>query len=384
MKLVMSAIVALLCARSGGVQAQTPPRDPGAVLVSDDFERGLDAWRIHGDGARVRDSRDPAHGHVLELRPSGDVVALIKGSEAWRGTRLEGEMLFPTDIDNYLGFVFNVRERGARMDFGVVYVKGNDSYLQANPHRDFNVSRTLYPEARAAIAGRHTIKVGVWERFAMEVIGSTCHVYIGDAEVPQLTFPHFEFESGALGLQPRSVGGDVWVDNVIVRRISRFSYCGEAVPLVTYTPQALLTDWRVAGAFDRTHDEIARRPDAETRWAPFHVDRRGAVTTGTVIDFHGPRSVAYFRTTVVSPVAGPARFEISTVDDLALWVNGRFHWFIPRQDLAWFDFVQNRAHQGQSIPIDLRAGANDLVLRVRGGVYASGGFYARVSGPSAP
>ena len=30
------------------------------------------------------------------------------------------------------------------------------------------------------------------------------------------------------------------------------------------------------------------------------------------------------------------------------------------------------------IPLPLRAGANELVIRVRGGVYASGGFYARI------
>lgn len=69
---------------------------------------------------------------------------------------------------------------------------------------------------------------------------------------------------------------------------------------------------------------------------------------------------------------------IYNFDDLALWVNGRFHWFIPRRSAAWHDFFRNPAHAGQSIPVPLLAGDNDLVFRVRGGVYASGGFYARV------
>jgi len=104
------------------------------------------------------------------------------------------------------------------------------------------------------------------------------------------------------------------------------------------------------------------------------------VITARVVDFHGPRTVAYFRTNVQRSEAGTAELEISTADDLALWVNGRFTWFILRRDAAWFDFVRNPDHAGQRIPLDLNAGDNDLVFRVRGGVYSSGGFFARVAG----
>jgi hypothetical protein len=36
------------------------------------------------------------------------------------------------------------------------------------------------------------------------------------------------------------------------------------------------------------------------------------------------------------------------------------------------------AHAGRRVPLDLARGANEVVVRVRGGVYASGGFFARV------
>ncbi len=75
---------------------------------------------------------------------------------------------------------------------------------------------------------------------------------------------------------------------------------------------------------------------------------------------------------------GSAILHVSTVDDLTLWVNGRFRSFIMREELAWHDFWRNPAHEGQRIAIALREGANDIVLRVRGGVYASGGFFARI------
>jgi hypothetical protein len=50
-------------------------------------------------------------------------------------------VLFPSAEDNYLGFIYNFQRTGDRTDFGVVYIKGNESYAQANPHYDFNVSR---------------------------------------------------------------------------------------------------------------------------------------------------------------------------------------------------------------------------------------------------
>ena len=372
---------------TGAAERQTAadPSSGGATrqpaLFEDQFDSGLGRWEILGDGsAATMDSGDPAHGRVLVLSPRGDAFALIRGSERWQGVRMEGEVFFPTDEDSYLGFVYNFQRKGERTDFGVIYIKGNESYLQANPHRDFNVGRALYGEHRVPLAGSATIHVGRWQRFAVEVIGRICHVYVGDAATPQLTFPWFENERGAIGLQPRSVGDDAWVDNLRVSPLAAFSYEGPPIPGASYEPAALLTEWSVAGPMARTHDDVARFPDARgARWRPFRTDGRGAVITASVVSYHGPDTVAYFRTRVARRGAGRAILEISTVDDLALWVNGRFHWFIPRATAAWFDFFRAPSHAGQKIPLDLHSGDNDLVLRVRGGVYASGGFFARIA-----
>jgi hypothetical protein len=351
------------------------------LLFEDNFAAGLTRWQVFGRGASgIIDSGDPTRGRVLTLIPDGDeVYALIKRSDRWGGVRLEGEVLFPSDEDSYLGVIYNFRRRGERTDFGVVYIKGNDSYLQVNPHRDLNVGRTLYGEYRVPLTGDAAIRKGQWQRFAVEVVGRVCHFYVGNLVVPQLTFPGFEFDSGAIGLQPRSVGGDVWVDNLKVMAIERLSYVGLPKPNVQYDTGTLLTQWQVLGPFLRTDDEVARSPSTTGRsWRSFEVDARGAVITSRVVDFHGPNSVAYFRTRVSRQTAGAAELQVSTVDDLALWVNGRFRWFIPRRDAAWFDFFLNPEHVGQRIPLQLTTGSNDLVFRVRGGVYGSGGFYARV------
>ena len=365
-------MLALACCAPVAVAAQQ--------RFTDDFEGGLDRWLIVGDSsAALHRLDDPAHGQLLVLRPRGDVYALVPGSEAWGGLRMEGDVLFPDDEHNYLGLLYAFREEGERTDFGLIYIKGNGSYLRVNPHRDFNVGRTLYEELRTPLVDRAAIHIGEWQRFKFEVIDGEAHVYVGDMEVPQLTFSDLELGAGAIGLQPRSVGGDVWVDNVSVSTIEGFTWEGPPRPDLAYQPDSIATDWQVAGPFPRTMDEVARHSETyPDRWRPFSTDARGAVVSGAVADYHGPRTVAYFRTTTQAAVAGEAVLHLSTVDDLAVWINGRFHWFVPREGLAWWDFWKNEEHRGQRIPIPLREGENEVVIRVRGGVYASGGFFARV------
>lgn len=348
------------------------------VLFRDNFDRGLAGWEvITADDIKIRPSNDSLHGNVLALNPNGDVYALIKESDRWKGVRIEAELLFPTNEDNYLAILYNFQRNGRRADFGNVYIKGNGSYLQVNPHRDFNVGRTLYPEFQVPLTGASAIRIGEWQRIKVEVIKNECHFYVGDVETPQLTYSFLELASGAIGVQPRSVGGEVWLDNIVVSSIENFSYSGAGRPAIEYEPASLLTSWQLIGPLQQTQDDIARHSD-EHAWKEFKTDGRGAVVTGSVVDFHGPRTVAYLRTRVHRDEGGEAILHLSTVDDLALWVNGRFHWFIPRDELAWYDFWKNPKHQGQRIPIPLMKGENEIVLRVRGGIYATGGFFVRV------
>jgi hypothetical protein len=107
------------------------------------------------------------------------------------------------------------------------------------------------------------------------------------------------------------------------------------------------------------------------------------VVTGRLVDFHGPRTVTYLRTTVAAAADREGVLEFSTADDLAVWVNGVFQAFVARQDAAWFDFPQNPAHAPRRMRVPLLAGTNEVVVRVRGGVYATGGFFARLAPPAA-
>jgi hypothetical protein len=369
----MIGLSAMLMRLTSGANAET------GTLFRDNFEGNLDKWKITSvPDVVIRDSKDPAHGKVLVLIPNGDVYALVRGSDRWNGIRMEGDVLFPTNESNYLGIIYNFHTHEGRTDFGNIYIKGDGSYLQVNPHRDWNVGRTLYPEYHVELTGPAAIKIGEWQHFKVEVIQNECHFYVGDMTTPRLTFPLQSLKtSGLFGLQPRSVGAEVWVDNINVDSIGAFSYRGPRLPDIRYDPGSLLTQWEVLGPLEKNQDDVARNPDTKgISWRPFATDERGAVITGMIADYQGPRSGAYFRTRIQSDRDEERWLRISTVDDLAIWINGRFWWFLARDKDAWFDFMKNPQHAGQRIPIQLRKGVNEIVLRVRGGVYASGGFFA--------
>jgi hypothetical protein len=201
---------------------------PGSRLFEDDFESGLGNWNMHGrGGVVVRDSGDPTHGRVLVPVPNGDVYALIEESEHFgahgsKGTCCSRMRPTTTSASSYFG------RRGRRTDFGVIYIKGNDSYLQANPHRT-STSRTLYPEFRAMLIGDAAIRARRWQNLRSKSSDGRAFLRRRDAG-PQLTFAEFERQTGALGCSRVLVGGDVWVDNIRVTSIDRFSYSGRNVP----------------------------------------------------------------------------------------------------------------------------------------------------------
>ena len=359
-------------------------------VFREDFESGMERWDVSDPIAiAVFDSGDPEHGKVLRMAPAdARLHALIRGSERWGRYRIEGDVLFPDDVHNYLGFIYNFRESEERVDLGSIYIKGNGSYIRVNPRRDWNPARAIYEEFRTPLTGDDAIRIGKWQRFAAEVVGRSCHFYVGDMETPKVTFDFYEYDSGQAGFKPRVVGGPVWIDNIRVVSVADLSYQGpQQPPGIDYKTQELVTQWDVLGPVSRTIEELENAGsygdvtyavDGEDhQWRSFDTDPRGAIVTGRVIDYVGSRTVAYFKTSI--HVEGTsARLQFSTVDNLAIWVNGVFDGYLARDEFAWFDFGRNPEHPRTSWSVPLSHGENDVVIRVRGGQYATGGFFARV------
>lgn len=377
-----------------GQEADTRPA-PATQLFFDDFESDLGQWRFpYGSGHAIV-ARDGDRALRLET-VSLPVLALMEGSEGWGDVRIEGRVLFPEDVHNYLGFIYRYGADDGRMDFGSVYIKGNGSYLQANPHHDTNVGRTVYPELRTNLTGRRAIRIGEWQRFALEVVRGEAHLYVGDLATPAMTLPPSASPHGArgaFGFKPRNPGGAVFIDDIRVTSLDGFRHTGAPVPEAPYDRLSHVTDWNVLGPLTAHAPEVEAAPAPDLgrsvpsgehafRWRPFQADERGAVVTGRVVDFRGDDRVAYFHTIVHSDIGRLAELHLSTVDDLAIWMNGTFVGFADGQGYAWWDAGLEPDHAPLRSRVTLRPGANHILVRVVGGTYASGGFYLRVVDPA--
>ncbi|MEL6919194.1 MAG: hypothetical protein AAFO99_15870, partial [Bacteroidota bacterium] len=275
-----------------------------------------------------------------------------------------------------------------------LYVKGNGSYIRVNPWRDGNVSRLLYEEYKTKLKEEQAIKIGEWHPFKMEVVDETCHLYVNDMQKPKITFSLFELKSGKLGFQPRVTGGSVWIDDIKVTAIDQFKYKGINIPDITYEQDSLITKWEVIGPMSKpnpeleltkSHDHVLRDTNGEAiTWKNFETDARGAVITGKITEYQGENTVAYFRTLLNSKEDKTVILYFTTTDELALYLNGKDIGRVYRDGYvskdndwnAWYDFYKNPQHKGRKKKLILKKGNNQLVIRVRNGQFASGGFFA--------
>ncbi len=361
------------------------------ILFSDDFESGALKWDlVNADKIRIVDSGDSDHKNVMALFPGGQTVyALIKNSQGWTNYKIEGDVFFPEDFHNYMGLIYHYNVRRARTDFGSIYIKGNNSYLRVNPHRDGNASRTLYEEYKTPLIEESAIRIGEWQHFKAEVMGSVCHFYVGDMERPKVTYNFLEFDSGRVGFKPRIYGSECWIDNIEVASISSFHYQGPILPeKIQYSPETLITHWDVIGPFHSRVTEIEQdgflpdRSHRETQymrnWESFHADGRGCVVAGRVCGFNNWRRVVYFHCEVHSDQTRDGKLMFSTRNDLTVWVNGVLAGQIKQMDYCWHDFMDNPEHAGDVLMIRLKTGQNQILVLVQGGRYAGDGFYVHV------
>ena len=363
-----------------------------SVLFFDDFEAGLEKWElVSPENIRIIDSENNEHKHVLSIEPGEWLVyALIRGSNEWGSVCVEGDVLFPEDTHNYLGLMYHFRKTGSRVDFGCIYIKGNDSYIRVNPHRDGNASRTLYEEYKTPLAGISAVHIGKWQHFKAEIMGPECHFYVGDMEKPKVIFPYYEFDSGGIGFKPRIKGSGCWIDNIRVKSISRFSYEGPSTQKVFgYSPEKLITEWDVIGPFEKRCSELENDHFSSDKsygsdegenlhWRSFWGDGRGCVTAGQVCEFVGSAHLAYFHTNWVSDTDREAQLCFSTRNPLIVWVNGIQRGPVESTAYAWFDFLKNPDHAGECIRIPFKSGDNHILILVEGGRYAGDGFFAAI------
>jgi hypothetical protein len=361
------------------------------ISFYDDFEKGLNKWDLNvAQNIQIIESGQGEHGKVLALISGGEFVrAMIKGSEGWNRYKIEADFLFPDSGHSYMGLIYHYNRSEGRTDFGSIYVKGNGSYIRVNPRRDHNAHRTLYEEYKTPLEGNDAIKIGRWQHFKAEIVDSVCHFYVGDMTIPKVTFDAFEFSSGGVGFKPRVVGDPVWIDNVSVSSISELSYNGSRKPGgILYQPEKLVTDWQVIGPFCGNMleieadgyivDKVYKENGKEYTWQKFATDKRGCVVSGRLTEFIGGKDIAYFHTIIDADSAEVVKLHTSANEALVFWLNGKFLGYDGASRYAWYDFWKNPDHDGVSGTIELKPGKNALMIQVRGGKYAGGGFFVYI------
>jgi len=360
----------------------------GQALFHEDFEADLRQWEYKEPGiAQIIKTEDSVHKSVLKLTPNKAAeCVLIKGSDKWASIVIKGEALFPTDLHDYLGIVYNLQEAN-RIDFGSIYIKGKGSYIRVNPHRDGNASRALYEEYKTALTGNAEILVNQWFTFKAEIIGSECHFYVEDMEKPKVIFKYFEYSEGKIGFKPRLVGGEVWLDNISIDQIENFSY-PSSVPSseIVYQKDQMITDWKALGPFDKRIDEVEKSENnhpivfdgQDFKWTKFVTDARGCVVAGKICRYSTDQKFAYFSTDIQSKNDIQTEIQFSSLNNLHVWVNSSYVGAIEKQRHAWFDFFQNPDHAGNSLQITLSKGKNRIMVLVEGANYSGDGFYSHI------
>ena len=124
-------------------------------------------------------------------------------------------------------------------------------------------------------------------------------------------------------------------------------------------------------------------------WKSFKTDKRGAIITGRITEYEGENTIAYFRTIIESEQEQMVTLHFTTTDELTLFLNGKDFGRVYRDGYvskgndwnAWYDFWENPKHSGRLVKLSLAKGKNQLVIRVRNGQFASGGFFVHLESP---
>lgn len=375
--------------RAVSLDPNASTQDP-IVLMQDDFEHGLDQWDITDPTLAQIVTTGHSGNHALSLTPNSTThCILFKDSAICGNVRIEGDLLFTSSDHNYMGLVYHYYDNGSRTDYGCIYIKGNSSYIRVNPHCDGNASRALYEEYKTDLTGISAIRINQWQHFKAEIIGPTCHFYVGDMNTPQVTFDYHGRYRGRIGFKPRLLGSECHLDNIRVTFSNTFSYQGPNLPMgVQYNPEQLISNWDAIGPFlqrssnvenDVFNDQTTYTQDGQSyEWQHFDTDQRGCMLAGHICEYDGPNHLAYFHSTLSSDIEKRATLSFSTTNRLHIWLNEVLIGTIPEQNYAWYDFWENSQHRGHSLNITLNPGDNDLLVLVNGGNYGGDGFYARI------
>jgi hypothetical protein len=292
------------------------------------------------------------------------------------------------EVDAYPGFPALVFHAESPDEYETVYLRtpmsGRPDALQYSPvHRRFLAWR-LYPDGQAAAA----LDTAGPTRLRVVVEGRQARVYVGGAAEPsQVVTLRHPARGGAIG---------VWSMTTLTppARFARFRYAarprsgGDAAPAAALPGAALpgaVTRWELSPPLRGAAVETYPAPDSTRRWRPVTADADGLVNVSRywgALVAEGRAVPVAARAVVTRERAGAARLAFAYCDRAAVFLNGRrvFAGTLPLSQGG----DSPRMAPRDTVPLDLRAGPNELVVVTTGMTYAFGdanggwGFAARL------
>jgi hypothetical protein len=377
--LLAAAATAATLAGAPGLRAQAgppaPPAPDGASADAALTDAGFDSgrWTFHG-GAPTR------------AAAGRDMAWAVPGLALLRDVALEDGVV---EVDVYAGFPALVFHAESPDEYETVYLRtpmsGRADAVQYSPVSRRFLSWRLHGDAQAAATFDTAGGANARNRVRAVVAGRTVRVYVNGAAAPSLVAAlRHPARGGAVGVW--SMGGP---DNPAMR-FARFRYAARpradgAAPTSPAALPGAVTRWELSAPLTGVAADAYPPADSARRWRPVTADFDGLVDVsryrGALIA-EGRAVPVAARATLTRERAGRARLAFAYCDRAAVFINGRrvFAGTLPMTQGGDMPRLAAR----DTVALDLRAGANELLVVTTGQTYSYGGgnggwgFAARV------
>ena len=346
---------------SGALASAKPPSDGRMSYPMSD-----DAWTMEPPIPSMGDEAASAKFARYEGMATG-TMTLNEGVATSRTARFSTGAI---DFDikplgyNDAGVVFH-REGSAEGEF--VYLRADPDCPAANdcvqyaPITHTMMGWNIYPNYQ----GPAPISATGWNHVHIEVVGDGMRVYVNHAAEPSLVVPRLWGlrRDGGLAFKGPAVYANLVVDPDAAAGLS-------AVPAASVAA-GTVTAWLASPptAYDRSGTVLARDAPAGDAWRPIEVEPTGLVNLGRAFgQARTPSpSLAWLKTEVAASSPLRRTLQVGFAEEVWVFLNGqlvysgRNTYYPPETRLSPDGRLEP---DNASIPLDLRAGRNEIVLAV--------------------
>jgi len=339
-----------------------------------------------------------------DTRPSADGIALIHGIACRPDLQIDDgviEFELAQPAGGFAGIAFRMQSSA---DYEIVYFRwSNDGRwvgVQYQPVFEGETTWQLYPGAgyETDLPPRVYTRRGGWMPVRLVIAGNRADVFVGDSAKPVLQVRELKRPRARGAVAIWSSGLDTWKQPTAQVRSLRVMPLGDLtlapMPADSVSPGAL-TRWRVSSrfaapdsiAFPEMLPDAARRDISESR--VIDAERSGLVNLTASVGNPAGRQrtnvfggagwgVAYASVTVHADREQTRRLSVSYSDAIGIYLNGALVYTGDnRNEVRGKNQLGLVSYEGETVPLHLHAGDNEIVLAVADKAFGWG-FRARL------